>query len=445
MTKREFSQKPHQQKEVIIMKDVVRFLVIILLLATTAVTFTGCDNGSTKNWEDPEYDKDGFDKDGFDKDGFDRDGFDREGFDSEGFDREGFDINGLDREGNCKLGLEGGFNKDGIFVATGKPYNNEGYKQDGTYWRDDQGYDFQGWNVAGWNKNGINKETNKPHDVHGNKEDGTYWRDKDGFDWQGVDTKGFVRLPEPVSKGALTGTELISGGATESLQQGRASGTGSRHLLILSRLTEETRNYFTAHGNTGTNNPGLNDVVITQMNAILNPVHAPTSGDLVILDTIIPISRYLAPMIAGLPAGEQDNFRLVMDTFRAREYVNARQIKNSQTYADSLTELAALFSQLVATNGVGANSNNFPKYMDDTVIPMLSMELNMNPGLIRTLLNHITTFERFYASRDDIQALDLVPVMTGVHIGTYVSHTPARTVDFVRGHLATAENELAQR
>ena len=205
------------------MKDVVRFLGIVFLvaaIAATAVTFTGCDNGSTKNWEDPEYDKDGFDKDGFDRDGFDKDGFDRDGFDAEGFDREGFDINGLDREGNCKLGLEGGFNKDGIFVATGKPYNNEGYKQDGTYWRDDQGYDFQGWNVAGWNKNGINKETNKPHDVHGNKEDGTYWRDKDGFDWQGVDTNGFVRLDpvEPRDMGTITDTlsQAIAAGRIDS-------------------------------------------------------------------------------------------------------------------------------------------------------------------------------------------------------------------------------------
>jgi len=181
------------------------------------------------------------------------------------------------------------------------------------------------------------------------------------------------------------------------------------------------------------------------MNALLDDIPYARTGDDVLRDGMTPISRYLAPMIAGLPAGEQDNFRLVMDTFRAREYVNARQIKNSQTYADSLTELTALFSQLVATNGVGANSNNFPKYMDDTIIPMLSRELNLNPGLIRTLLNHVATFERFYASRDDIRTLDLVPVMTGVHIGFYSHHFQERTVDFVRGHLATAENELAQR
>jgi len=54
----------------------------------------------------------------------------------------------------CPEVLDNGFNSNGIYVATGNPYNPQGYDKDGNYWYDNEGYDYLGFNANGFNRSG---------------------------------------------------------------------------------------------------------------------------------------------------------------------------------------------------------------------------------------------------------------------------------------------------
>jgi len=151
-------------------------------------------------------------------------------------------------------------------------------------------------------------------------------------------------------------------------------------------------------------------------------------------------------MIKAMPSGEQENFRLIMDAFRTRAYVDARAINPSDHVSNpSQAELSGLYVELAA-KGVNVNAANFDQYLNNTLIPNLSVTLNINPGLVRTLLNQITTFERAFASVDDIRELGFDPVMN--NYGNIYAPPPGfplrRNLNFTRNLINDIEQAQGQ-
>jgi len=414
--------------------------------------------------------------DGYNKAGYDVNGFDRDGMHQNGtmFDNEGYDVNGLDIDGYDRAGLKGGFNKDGIYVATGKPYNPQGYDANGEYWRDNGGYDFQGWNEAGWNRDGINKVTGKPHDTNGNKENGDRWYDNesydyegytaagwnkagdhrdtgkphdtdgndingdkwydaDGYDYQGLDVNGFAKL-EPVAAAVMYPNSSI-------ISQSRAGTAIDWARGLLEQNADNVKTQFSAHGGS---NPAFRDIVMAACDSSKIPGAIPETGDSIVNNGISAISRYIVEIAQAFPLGEErDNFNLIMDAFRTRAYVDARSIKvNDPTDNPSQAELTQLYIELAAA-GVNVNAANFDQELNNTIIPNLSATLNINPGLVRTLLNQITTFERAFASVDDIRALGYDPTMNNLG-RPYAQQFPIRNLSYIHSLLAGHEVNLTQ-
>jgi len=360
---------------------------------------------------------------------------------------------------------ENGFDQNGNHQITGKPYNTEGFKKDGTYWRDAEGYDFEGWDADGWNRDGIfedtgtlydnegydrggytaagwnkagnHKDTGKPHDTNGNDINGAYWRDENGYDYNGLDVNGLDRdgydadgndkfgvhkSVQPVNKRNMPNSNTVE----VQSDAGVLVATLRRHLEA---SADATKLQFMEHGGT---NPHFRDVVM----ALCDLSKAPellVSGDNLINSGIDAFSKYLAEFIQVFTIGEErDNFNLIMDAFRTRAYVDARVVAQNDPAANpSQEELHDLYVQLAAA-GVNVNAANFDMYINETLIPNISTNMNISPVLVQTLLNHITTNERAYASVDDIRALGFNPVMSG---RPYEQLVPIRNLNFVRDRL----------
>ena len=483
-------------------------LTIVALLANiaaTAVTFTGCDHNIK---EDPiqkeEYDKNGFhittglhretgkpwNPEGYDKNGdyyygkefygegeYDYQGYDRDGYNINGFDRDGYDKDGYDVEG----WNEKGWNSDLNIIdnrLTGKPHDEDGMERDGkTKWYEIlEGikYDYTGYTdgtqpgvAAGWHwdKDNIinNKLTGKPHDENGMERDGvTKWYDiindikydytgftdgtqpgiiagwhKDGYyltpgretDDNGKDIHGNTVWPtiEPVPSPELFGSHLINtqSGVTSAVRYGKEDLDEQAGLIS---------DQFTEHGTTNTS---LRDSVI---HSCTNPTGNSGIGDSIISNGMWSISNYIVNIKGQLPSDQQERFSLLMNTYRTQAYVDYRGYHESDPLKNpSQAELITLYNQLD-----GINPGQINTYFNNTVIPYLSETLDINPGLVRTLLNQITSFEQFYAIVDDARAQDFVPVPSLSDIPSYNPQTPIRNLDYIQEFITAAESQQNQ-
>ena len=380
------------------------------------------------------YNPEGFDKNGYNEKGFDKDGYNRQGFDNEGYGRDGFNAsgwnrdeinkntrtkydsqgydingwnaqgwnrqntnketgnqydkdgynrNGLDSDGYDRQGLKGGFDKDGIYAATGNPYNPQGNKADGTKWYDEQGYDFEGFNSAGWNSEKINKMTGTAYDNQGydmdgwnalgwnrtgvNKTTGTLY-DNDGYDVGGFNTAGWNRTGVNKTTGTLydnqgydmggfnsagwnrdginktTGTNLDSDGynaagndkfgVNKSVQPVNSIGMDATKYInkvsdvtssikIMRNTINEVVGDIKSQFNTtplSPTNSRFYDVVKAACNGMQSTA-SNVNGYLLIGNGLTNVSKIIAEMVHAYPAAEQSRFRLDMEAFRLRAYL----------------------------------------------------------------------------------------------------------------------------
>jgi hypothetical protein len=411
-----------------------------------------------KTWYDEDgYDYQGYDEGGYNKNGFDRDGFDKYGYDVNGYDANGFKEDGTymntglpynpqgkkqngetwyDNEGYDYQGYQAnGFNREGNHKDTGKPYNPQGKDINGEVWRDNDGYDYQGYNSDGYDVNGFNRggfnedgwhrdgyfqEPGRFYDNNGKKQNGETWRDAEGYDYQGIDINGFTRLPDPPTPVPdIRNSNLINN------TQASASTTTRIGKNAINNNADAVKNFFNQYGGT---NPTFTNIVTTACTE--GKVYATeVSGDEVIHGGLNMTGRYIIAMTNALPSTDQAKFRLMMDAYRIMAYNGNRGHGDNTSEA----EQESLFIQLNATYNV--NLANFDTKMNEMIIA-LSGALNIPRELVQTLLNQITGVERFYANRDDILALGLVPVTPEfTNISNYTNFYPTRSIQFMNQEL----------
>jgi hypothetical protein len=65
----------------------------------------------------------------------------------------------------------------------------------------------------------------------------------------------------------------------------------------------------------------------------------------------------------------------------------------------------------------------------------LAADLNINPGLVKSMLNQFTSFEQFYSLVDDAKAQTLKPVIDRGFEGGYTlpGSLPVRSLEYIRG------------
>ena len=391
---------------------------------------------------------DGYDRDGFLngwKDGVENNNITGKPWDPNGYERDGItyyrDGQGYDYRGykGNPNGTEDGWNKDGKGFGPAdengdrSPYDLDGNKENGDKWYeniDGVNYDYQGWSDKGWHKDG--RELNKngyPYDAEGLLHDGiTLWRDAEGYDYNGLDKNGFTKL-EPV-----VAPIIVSGVALNATSQGTANVVMNTGKSNLTNNFTDVIALFNQHG-------GTNSVVAQSVTNAHNGMNFnSTLGGQIGERGFYAISRYLVTMRDQLPENKRNEFMLLMDAYRTRAYADWRSHGDQGAAANA--ELNGIYTQLLSM-GVGANAANFDTYFEDTFIPYLSAELNLNPGLIRTLLNQMTGFERFYANVNDIDALGPQAV-TSDHGGGLYSPWPDRTLEYIRGIIEEVEQALSQ-
>ena len=116
-----------------------------------------------------------------------------------------------------------------------------------------------------------------------------------------------------------------------------------------------------------------------------------------------------------------------MNTLRTQTYVDYRGHSDA-TNNNGIAELQGLYTELSAL-GIDVNAGNLNQYFTDTIIPELSSTLNVNSGLIKTLLNQITSYEQFYANVDDARAQGFKPTITN-NLLYYNQIIPIRTLAY---------------
>ena len=369
------------------------------------------------------YDRDGFDVDGYDVDGwhgetglnkltgtiYDTEGYNKAGYNEKGFnktgmhengtlyDEEGFDMNGFDIDGYNELGYNAkGFDRTGTH-ENGTLYDNQGYNVNGfnengfdRNGKHENGtlYNDEGYNVNGYDKNGF--------DIDGTHENGTLYDnqgynvngfDADGYDRDGLNPDGFYKL-NPIAKANLAPNYMMNNQA-------------GAHLAMTSGKTA-LENQATAVA-TQFNEHCTNDALKTSVIAACEYIPGSVSdGDRITGRGLEGTAQYIVALTNMLPADKRERFALLLDTYRVQAYVDSRAHAGMNP---SIAELGGLYTELGIPHGT------INQFFNDVVIPDLSVELNVNPGLIKTLLNQVSSYEQFYSLVDDAKAQGLEPVM----------------------------------
>ena len=355
-----------------------------------------------------------------------------------------------------------GFHKEREDHISGNLWNEQGNRKDGAYYRDDDGYDFQGYKgntprqTDGWHSdgNGFGPEPRKPHDNQGKMDDGvthwysspgpdgydfqdikrngwhkdggygvdrspfntnngmledgvTPWTDEHGYDWKGLNDDGWQKL-DPI---AAVKMPVIRDTAT---QQNAEFNMGDVRWHLAANAGE-IYDHFAKYFSTNSPYPPLVAAAIKANNTAvmpltyINPLTGPPSqpGHEIMNYSLSMIEEYIAEIVQGFDdVVDQNRIRELIHAFRIDTYVKARKINNTSTGAKisnpnpSIAERDTLFGQL------GLNDNNFEQVINEE-IRRISNEFQINPGHIRTLFNQMATVESGYAVVDDIRALGL--------------------------------------
>jgi len=444
--------------------------VFLCLMAIFAATTTlGCDNGLGKGdeiiWVDANgdgyddktgFDKDGFDRKGFDKNGlhkdtqtkFDNDGFDKNGFDKEGYNKNGYNKNGFDRDGHDADGYDlRGFDKDGIHRITGCEWDTTGknkagarvfadkdgdnfddysreYKTLGGGLYDEDGFDYQSYNERGFHKTTkLNKTTGKTYDALGYDIDNIRVfvdENNDGYDdISGLDKNGFENLKLP----ALENLTALNDNFTNNNAYARIGGGRG----VLNRNATTLENAFNDHAS---------GRVLANVGRVYSEatVTGETTGDWIAYRALINIAKYLNTIIAILP-DEQAKYAKLIETYQTQSYVDYRAYGDKG--ASSQTELDNLYNQL---KNMGIDTkNNIKAYFAGTVIPDLSVKLDINPGLLTMLFSQCEKTEEYYAIIDDVRAKGFRPVVSSTVDNNYYSQTlDTRSIAYVQQRIMNA-------
>jgi len=286
---------------------------------------------------------------------------------------------------------------------------NDGTKEDGTPWYDNEDYDWKG----------LHKETRL---------------DRDGYDKDGNDKWGVHKSVKPIDKVDMYDSTLIKNQGNAHFATGWARSMLAQNADAVYNQFNGIKEQWNAEGKSI---PSFMETIIQTCNKEKMPIF-PTTGSHILGRPLANISEYIAAMIYAQPEGERDNFRLIMDAFRTRAYVDARAISGGNP---SIAELEQLYTALTAA-GIQLNHASHYDFLKDTFIPGQAEILNISPKLVQTVLNQITTKENAYASIDDIRALGLNATMPDAGVDN--QDVPIRNLSYVRTVVSNYEAQYNQ-
>jgi len=291
-------------------------------------------------------------------------------------------LEGKDRHGNKYYDHEGhdwkGFHKDtGWHKDTEVKTNGH----TGTH------YDHDGYDRDGWDKNGFNRE-------HINKTTGTHY-DNDGHDYKGNDKFGINKSVAPANKYPMNNINNVT-------SQSDVNFAMQNNKVLLQAQTNLVKNQFANAPITNANKKFMDFVVAQCGEMIVDSTQF--TGDRLLWHGVVGTSRIINVMALEMPAGkERNDFEIIMNIFRNQEYLHGRKINDH--ISPAATELNGYYHDL----GEPVGTIN-PDYIQNTLVPKLSQELNISKTLVMSLLNQIATWEYAWASNDDIRAKGFNPI-----------------------------------
>ncbi|MCL2044333.1 MAG: hypothetical protein FWG89_09355, partial [Treponema sp.] len=267
------------------------------------------------------------------------------------------------------------------------------------------------------------------YDGDGKKENGDMWYNEDGYDIFGFDKNGFEYL-EPVAVPDVRASATTQSLVSLRLEVGRNA--------LKNNFADATELFNGQHAVP----PHLHshkDAILGSM-SYEEPVGTNLAGWYGNAG-FYAISEYIITMRDLLPEDQQEKFMLVIDAHRTREYAEWRTYGDAG--ASATNELKGIYNELLGMGVVGANEAGFENYMKKEFIPDLSRDLGINPGLIKTLLNQMTGWERFFALINDADAQNLGAIIGGS--APMYAKWDTRTLEFICEFYADIEKEREQQ